>query len=124
MTFIPVPVKMNGVGFYEIRKTYGDVELFKKYIHQLKAIYEESGLVSKYFYCDRQPWKISERVNIFTYLENATRISLKYSYVESELYNVTVNCSIDKLIHKTVMEAVLFYRVVMRKFYLNKRRTG
>uniref|UniRef100_A0A1A9V035 PiggyBac transposable element-derived protein domain-containing protein n=1 Tax=Glossina austeni TaxID=7395 RepID=A0A1A9V035_GLOAU len=52
-----------------------------------KPKYEESVLVSTYFYSDRQPVKMSKVRKVLAYLENATSISLECSDVESELYD-------------------------------------
>lgn len=63
------------------------MEIFKNIFFSKKPKYEESVLVSTYFYSDRQPLKMSKGRKVLAYLENATSISLECSDVESELYD-------------------------------------
>lgn len=64
-----------------------DMEIFKNIFFSKKPKYEESVVVSTYFYSDRQPLKMSKRRKVSAYLENATSIPLECSDVESELYD-------------------------------------
>uniref|UniRef100_A0A1A9VHP0 PiggyBac transposable element-derived protein domain-containing protein n=1 Tax=Glossina austeni TaxID=7395 RepID=A0A1A9VHP0_GLOAU len=64
------------------------MEVFKNIcMFSKKPKYEESVLVSTYFYSDRQPVKMSKGRTVLAYLENATSVSLECSDVESELYD-------------------------------------
>uniref|UniRef100_A0A1A9ZCP4 Uncharacterized protein n=1 Tax=Glossina pallidipes TaxID=7398 RepID=A0A1A9ZCP4_GLOPL len=64
-----------------------DMEAFKNILFSEKSKYEESVLVSTYFYSDRPPLTMSKGRKVLAYLENATSISLECSDVESELYD-------------------------------------